>query len=932
MKIKTFIIKYWFIILCVVVIAAIAASLLRNPVNRNFFTAGGGEQETVTAGDSGSTGIINIYTFDNELDYILKKYAESHPEFKYQLHLYDQSMTGADSLYWKIINDMKKDETFIDLYCVPAAYSQDFIKGEYSKFACPYNELGIHVKKGIKKADIPQFAIDVGTNPEGDLIALPYESDLGLFMYRRSIAREVWGTDAPEEIAQILGAGTGKWDGFLEAAQELKDHGCYIVPACTDIWPLIDVNIGASNLGFEEDDKIDPKWEEFLDISKTLLDSDCMKNTIQYSEEWFKDLSGQGDKPVFGTVPANFFDWEFQTMGFNATAGDWAMCRPPVGDINMSDRSGLLVNKNSQHKEQIRRFIEWATLDSSKKGLQYSLAKGTVSCDPSNPYSQGKRAVLSGTVLKAVNTNLDFLGGQNVNPLVEDAQKAASRKNKSDKGFEDDYAWLWLNGTEAYLRGEKNRDAVIAEYKKEAKRKIAFIDKYFYNPVSTTLNVYTLDSVLHNLIENYSRFHPEFKYKVTGFSGSTISDEWLLGLMAGILEKKDGVVGAIDIYSVPSSYAQYFIKGGYSSHACTYKELGIDIEAALKKAKIPQYAIDDGTNPDGELIALPHESSVGVFMYRRSIAKEVWGTDEPEEIARILGADTGKWDKFLQAAQTLKEHGCYITPGCGDIWPLVDTGINLPELRRNENYQVDPKWLEFMDISRNLFDSGCVKDTLPWSEQWYADLYGKGDKPVFGLVTSIELVASGLLKWQNDYDFESLSKDLAVCLPPVVTVDMSDHTGVMVNRDSALKDEIRPLIEWLTLDCSEKGLQYLLANGTFFSEGDYQLDRFYGGKWSVVSGTVLQKLKSPLDYLGGQNINPVIDEAQQQVKGRHQIYTGLESLVALEWLNATNTYIKGEKDRETAIAEFKKIANNCISAYLENYNQNGLDVIRTTFD
>ena len=52
----------------------------------------------------------------------------------------------------------------------------------------------------------------------------------------------------------------------------------------------------------------------------------------------------------------------------------------------------------------------------------------------------------------------------------------------------------------------------------------------------------------------------------------------------------------------------------------------------------------------------------GCFIYRRSIAKEVWGTDEPSRVQRIIGGGTESWDDFWEAAEKVKQHG-YIAEG-----------------------------------------------------------------------------------------------------------------------------------------------------------------------------------------------------------------------------------------------------------------------------
>ncbi len=133
----------------------------------------------------------------------------------------------------------------------------------------------------------------------------------------------------------------------------------------------------------------------------------------------------------------------------------------------------------------------------------------------------------------------------------------------------------------------------------------------------------------------------------------------------------------VDIYCLPAAYAPKFIKGEYSSFASAYKELGIDVDAALKKADIPECIIEDGSNPNGELIALPYLAETAVFAYRRSAAKEVWGTDDPDRIADIIGAGTQKWDRFIEGHGVQK--CCHMGGGLANILKLFHIYIeNIP--------------------------------------------------------------------------------------------------------------------------------------------------------------------------------------------------------------------------------------------------------------
>ncbi len=834
--------------------------------------------------------VINVYTCNTQMLDIFAKYAQLHPEFEY---LINYTPDAAGTYFREILLGLENaNEEALDIYCVPGWYAEEFIKGAYAGYACTYKQLGIDIDAALRKADIPQYAIEAGTNPDGEIVTLPYEANIGVFMYRRSIARTVWGTDNPDTIADIIGADTEDWDKFVEAAKTLKKHGYYIAPGWNDIWPFVDMRI-------PKNEEINPKWEAFMDISKHLLNKNYIGESLQYSEQWIKDLDGKAENQIFGLATNRFYEWEF-TLG--NTHGDWAICQPPIINIDLSGSTAILVNNNSQLKDRIRPFIEWVTLDCSETGLQTFLANDNLHKQNNVVYGT-KRPVVSGSVLKSVNSGNGFLGGQVMNAVFYDTQKAAAGKQQGYYTLESNIAHTWRIVTEEYLSGRIDKETAIANFKEQAKREYEWLETYYYDPsINTALNIYSMDVELVGIVKKYAESHPEFKYKIHSVQGSTIDDNNFLSQVVDALEKGDG--NSIDIYSVPSIYAKEFVAGKYAGYASTYQELGINVDTALKKADIPQFAIDAGTNPDGNIIALPYETSVYAFMYRRSIAKKVWGTDDPDKIAEIIGTDSDNWSKFVEAAKTLKKHGYYIMPGCYGFWPLFTDGIDAYNQTLNGNKTIYPKWEEFLDISKLLFDNGCIKDTDPFTEQWYQDLNGKGDKPVFGLV----LTENQLAHLSNASYLQNTAGDWAICLTTRVNTIDGIHSGIMVNRNSQHKDNIAPLIEWMTLDCSETGLQYRLANDTLYRDGGVVDDLYeaYGNKRAVISGTIMKNTINTVDFLGGENINSIIyNTMKQSHRNKYQFYTSLDSSADSEWLNIVRAYLKENKSKDAAIAEFK---------------------------
>lgn len=118
--------------------------------------------------------------------------------------------------------------------------------------------------------------------------------------------------------------------------------------------------------------------------------------------------------------------------------------------------------------------------------------------------------------------------------------------------------------------------------------------------------------------------------------------------------------------------------------------------------------------------------------------------------------------------------------------------------------------------------------------------------------------------------------------------------------DEAKKAAVAELIQWVTLDSSEDGLQYKWANGTLNGEG--------GTKDSVASGTVMGKSNGELDFLGGQNMFDYFVPANKYANGKN--LTQYDESINSIWRDQVRAYAAGEKDRDAAIADFKQTVSD----------------------
>jgi len=356
---------------------------------------------------AGEKQTINLWSFTDEVPTMVEKYLEFNPDFAAKYDVKVTIIATTDGAYQPALDQALAagGADAPDIYAAEAAFVLKYTQGDASSFAAPYKDLGIDLS-ALETADIAQYTVDIGTNPEGNLVALGYQATGGAFIYRRSIAQEVFGTDDPTEIGARIGPG---WDKFFEAAAELKAKGYGIVSGDGDVWHAVE---NSSEAGWVVDGKLnlDSNREAFLDISMQLKEEDFYNDTQDWTDAWFADMKGEGAKGVFGYFgPAWLINYVMaDNSGGSApgegTYGDWAVCEPPVGFF--WGGTWVLANAASEKKEAVGEIINWITLDASEEGLQYHWANGTL-------HGEGgtKDSVASGAVMAKSDGSLEFLGG-----------------------------------------------------------------------------------------------------------------------------------------------------------------------------------------------------------------------------------------------------------------------------------------------------------------------------------------------------------------------------------------------------------------------------------------------------------------------------------------------------------------------------------------
>jgi hypothetical protein len=408
-----------------------------------------------------------------------------------------------------------------------------------------------------------------------------------------------------------------------------------------------------------------------------------------------------------------------------------------------------------------------------------------------------------------------------------------------------------------------------------------------YGTGSEVINLWSFTNEIPNMVAKYIELNPEFgtKYTVKCTIIATDGGAYQTAIDQALAAGGDN---APDMYAAEAAFILKYSQGDCAEYAATYKDLGIDVDTKTAEAQIAPYTIDIGSR-DGEIVALGYQATGGAMIYRASIAEDVFGTSDPAEIEKIVGAGSGNWDKYWEAAAKLKEKGYVVVSGADDMWNVCEKSATKAWLDKSNNIVIAPEREAYLDIAKKLKDEGLSHDTGSWSEAWYADMADSNVFCFFGPAWLINYVmignCGGTAAGEGSYG------DWRVCTPPVGF--FWGGTWVLANKDTDQAEGVAELIEWITLDTSETGLQYLWANDLMGN----------GAKDTVASGVVMDKSDGTLPFCGGQNIFPAFIGGNANASGKAM--TQYDEGINGYFKEAATQYANGELDRDAAIEQFK---------------------------
>ena len=182
----------------------------------------------------------------------------------------------------------------------------------------------------------------------------------------------------------------------------------------------------------------------------------------------------------------------------------------------------------------------------------------------------------------------------------------------------------------------------------------------------------------------------------------------------------------IDMFLFEADYALKYVNSEYTLDV---KSLGLTDEDL---SGMYQYTKDVATTQDGSKVlkGVSWQATPGLYAYRRSIAKDVLGTDDPAKVQEAL-AD---WTKFDEVAAKAADKGYKMLSGYDDAYRTFSNNVSAPWVNDNKEIIVDDNIMKWVDQTKTYTDKGYNNKTSLWSDAWAADQGPDGK--VFGFFYS----------------------------------------------------------------------------------------------------------------------------------------------------------------------------------------------------
>lgn len=426
------------------------------------------------------------------------------------------------------------------------------------------------------------------------------------------------------------------------------------------------------------------------------------------------------------------------------------------------------------------------------------------------------------------------------------------------------------------------------------------------DPTKTgTLKIWSFTSELQVHAIAFQKTHPDVTVEYTQIAMT--DGEYQAKVIAAATTKD-----CPDVVALEAAFVRQWVEGSMLANLN-------DLLPLAKTLGTYQSTIDVGTF-DGECRAFSYQSTPGAVFYRRSLAKEYFGTDDPAEIQAMMYVDGKDFSKFTEMAATVKEKSdgnTFMVSSIGDFQSLFFSNRAQPWVVDGK-FVIDPMIDELFEIAKTFRDNAYESQATQWSEGWFA---GMNDVLVSADGTAQQIFCYFLPTWGLPYVLAKNGIDTAgdwgVVSGPMAYQWGGTWVGAMKNASNLVL--AKEFVTFVALD--ETNLTNW-AQGVYTNEYLKAIDPDCGelaqaaGDF-VSSKVVVDKITASFDdsamseYLGGQNSYGGFAAAAPNVSAK--LMQGTDDEIQRIMADKLLAYAEGSKTKEEAMKDFKDAVASALS-------------------
>ena len=168
--------------------------------------------------------------------------------------------------------------------------------------------------------------------------------------------------------------------------------------------------------------------------------------------------------------------------------------------------------------------------------------------------------------------------------------------------------------------------------------------------------------------------------------------------------------------------ADYIMKYSDTEYTADITQMGVtDFSNAYP------YTVQACTSSDGKIKGVSFQCCPCVVIYRRSIALDVLGTDDPEEVQQYLS----DWDKFDETAALAKEHGYYMVSSFVATYRAFANNMTSAWVDENNYLNIDENiqaWIDQTD--KYVANEYCLTSNI-WDFESTSQMFADGKTMCF---------------------------------------------------------------------------------------------------------------------------------------------------------------------------------------------------------